>query len=705
MLLTKDIELKYDVTRQTLNNWIKQNLISKPKKDNNGRLVWSRSNETELKSILKLKGHVKIEENIPAELLISNRRYLGSKQKAIDFIDKVVCANTSKIESVADVFAGTGIVADLFRSKGKKVIVNDLLYSNYVSYHTWFGNDEIDYNKIKELINELNLLDGTEGYVTTNFGDKYFSHDNAMKIDSIREKIEEYDNLNTREYYMLLTSLMYAADKVANTVGHYDAYRKELDNNIPLHLKVPKLNKNDNNEIFNIDANQLVKQIYADLVYIDTPYNSRGYESAYHVLENIVEWEKPEVEGVARKAINRQEKGSDYTKSKAHKAFDDLISNINAKYILVSYNNMSNKGNSRSNAKISHDEILLSLEKRGRVKIFEMDFLPFTTGKSNINNHKELLYLCEIGENLKYIECPLNYTGNKHKLLNQIFPSFPKNIKRFYDIFAGGATVAVNHALHNLYGETSYIINDIEYDLIDLYLELSRTNIDTFISEVERLIEQFNLSNSSKYGSIQYMNNESDGYANYNRENYNRLKSFFNSKQYEGELEKNAIFYLLITYGFNNQIRYNTSGNFNLPVGKRDFNAKMKKKLKKFHLTLSKMNFNFFVQDFTEFKDVKRGDFVYADPPYSLATASYNENGAWTNEDDTRLFKYLDYVNKKGAKFALSNIVLHKGRENEALMHWASKYTLHVLDYNYDNSNYQSKAKSSSTVEVLITNY
>jgi adenine-specific DNA-methyltransferase len=185
-------------------------------------------------------------------------------------------------------------------------------------------------------------------------------------------------------------------DKVANTVGHFDAYRKKMDSYKIIHLKVPEINNNEGNLIFNMDANQLVRQIKSDLVYIDTPYNSRGYESAYHVLENVAEWKKPNVEGVARKAVNRSEKSSAYTKSKAPQAFEDLIQHISARYILVSFNNMAKKGNSRSNAKISNEEIIAILQKKGNVKVFSTDFSAFTTGKSHIKDHKELLYLCEV---------------------------------------------------------------------------------------------------------------------------------------------------------------------------------------------------------------------------------------------------------------------------------------------------------------------
>lgn len=329
-------------------------------------------------------------------LNIQNRRYLGSKQKLLPFIDSVVKSHTENVQIVADIFGGTGVVGNLFREQGKQIIINDILTSNYVSYLTWFGNEKIDYSKIKTIIQELNHLKEVSGYVSHHFGNRYFSIENAGKIDAIREKIESYANLNQRERAFLLTSLLYAMDKAANTVGHFDAYRKVMSNTIPLQLRVPINNINQDNQIFNENANELVKRIYADLIYIDTPYNSRGYENAYHVLENIIEWKKPEVEGIAKKAVNRSAKTSDYTKSKAPQAFDSLIKEVNAKYILVSYNNMENKGNARSNAKISKDEIISILEKRGSVQIFETDFNAFTTGKSSIANHKECLYLCTI---------------------------------------------------------------------------------------------------------------------------------------------------------------------------------------------------------------------------------------------------------------------------------------------------------------------
>ena len=245
-------------------------------------------------------------------------------------------------------------------------------------------------------------------------------------------------------------------DSIANTVGHYDAYRlngdleKELILGI---LDIPENSTNKNNRIFKEDANSLVERIYADIVYIDPPYNSRQYSDAYHLLENVANWNKPKVYGVAKKMDRRNIK-SKYCTTSAPKQFEDLINKINAKYILVSYNNMGNRGASRSQAKISDSEIMEILSTKGKVEIYETDYSQFTTGKTKQGNHKERLFLCYVGkkneeyENVEtingFVKCPLNYTGGKYKLLPQIIEKFPKKIGTFIDIFGGGFNVGAN---------------------------------------------------------------------------------------------------------------------------------------------------------------------------------------------------------------------------------------------------------------------
>lgn len=139
------------------------------------------------------------------------------------------------------------------------------------------------------------------------------------------------------------------------------------------------------------------QKIVADLVYIDPPYNSRQYCDAYHLLENVARWEKPEVFGVAKK-MDRTALKSKYCTRSAAEAFDDLIKQLKCKYIVLSYNNMAQKGNDRSNARISDDDIIRILSAKGEVKIFSEEYKAFTTGKSDIEDNQERLFLCICSE-------------------------------------------------------------------------------------------------------------------------------------------------------------------------------------------------------------------------------------------------------------------------------------------------------------------
>nr|WP_300408148.1 DNA adenine methylase [uncultured Ruminococcus sp.] len=329
--------------------------------------------------------------------LINNRRYLGNKYKLLPFITKVVNEECSDIDSVADIFAGTGAVSSAFTEK--LLITNDLMYSNYICNYAWFGAEEYDPQTIIDCVVRYNSLSDLEdNYMTENFSDTYFSRDDCAKIGYIREDIEslyENDRINQRERAILVTSLLYAMDKIANTCGHYDAYRKGVvfEKTLELYVPLAEVHNTADNQCYNTDANELVKDITADLVYIDPPYNSRQYCDAYHLLENVARWEKPEVFGVARK-MDRSTMKSKYCTQSATEAFEQLIGDIKAKYILLSYNNMAEKGNDRSNAKISDQDIMRILEKKGEVKVFSESYKAFTTGKSDIDDNQERLFLC-----------------------------------------------------------------------------------------------------------------------------------------------------------------------------------------------------------------------------------------------------------------------------------------------------------------------
>lgn len=330
-------------------------------------------------------------------LQIQSRRYLGNKYKLLSFIREIIEERCKEYKSFCDIFAGTGVVGGDFNNGDIKIISNESLYSNYISLYAWLSPEKFDRGKIIEYIDILNNIRPTEeNYVSKYFGGTYFTVENAKKIGAIREKIEEFD-LTFKEKSILLTSLLYAIDKVANTCGHYDAFRRTLDTTIPIKLLVPdiKQEKNKHNEIFNEDVNKLIHKIKMDVLYIDPPYNSRHYCDSYHLLENIITWNKPTVFGIAKK-MTRSDLKSQYCLRSAPKAFDDLISNANCKYILVSYNNMAERGNNRSNARIKDEEIIGSLSKRGKVEIFETEYKSFTTGKRKIDGHTERIFFCEV---------------------------------------------------------------------------------------------------------------------------------------------------------------------------------------------------------------------------------------------------------------------------------------------------------------------
>jgi adenine-specific DNA-methyltransferase len=329
--------------------------------------------------------------------LINNRRYLGNKYKLLPFITGVVSEECSGIKTVADIFAGTGAVSSAFTDK--TIITNDLMYSNYICNYAWFAAEYYDSEKIIDYVVRYNARTKFgENYMTRNFADTYFSKKDCAKIGYIREDIERnYKKgiLNKRERAILITSLLYAMDKIAVTCGHYDAYRKgtKFEESLELYVPLAKINNNPHNKCFNEDANDLVKRIKADLVYIDPPYNSRQYCDTYHLLENVARWEKPKVFGVAKK-MDRSSMKSKYCTASATKAFETLINDIKAKYILLSYNNMAEKGNDRSNAKISDEDIIRILSQKGTVKVFEENYKAFTTGKSDIPENVERLFLC-----------------------------------------------------------------------------------------------------------------------------------------------------------------------------------------------------------------------------------------------------------------------------------------------------------------------
>lgn len=331
-----------------------------------------------------------------------NRRYTGSKYKLMEWIRELIKDNCEG-KTFFDVFAGTGVVTEYLINDYEKFIINDFLYSNEVIYKGFLLQENYDMDKLTNIVDIYNKKDRTklkDNYVSINFGDKYFNVNDAKLIGKIREDLENKiskKEINNKEYYILLSSLLFSIDKIANTCGHYDAYRKidNIESKFKYELILPKkLDKKQKIKIYRDDSNKLAKEVKADIAFIDPPYNSRQYSRFYHVLENITKWEKPELYGTALKP--KEENMSEYCKTSAPKIFKDLIDNLNVEYIVVTYNNTYNSKSSSSKNKITLEQIKEILEEKGKTKVFDKPYKFFNAGKTDLKNHKEYVFITKV---------------------------------------------------------------------------------------------------------------------------------------------------------------------------------------------------------------------------------------------------------------------------------------------------------------------
>ena len=282
--------------------------------------------------------------------------------------------------------------------------------------------------------------------------------------------------------------------------------------------------------------------------------------------------------------------------------------------------------------------------------------------------------------NTKYVKSPMNYTGGKYKLLKQILPLFPQKIDRFVDLFCGGCNVSVNVPYAG-----KVIANDYDENVISIYRKFQLMPIDDILSYIDDRVNEYSLTKENSNGYIAF------------RDMYNT------------SVEKNPLdLYVLICYSFNNQIRFNSRGEFNMPFGKNrsSFNTSMRSNLINFHEAIKDIVFTCKSFDDLKLWKMTSGDFVYCDPPYLITCATYNERGRWDELCERKLIELLDNLNDNGVRFALSNALSNKGATNDILSEWCGKYNVYHLSNSYSNCSYHSSDRGSNTTdEVLITNY
>lgn len=473
--------------------------------------------------------------------------------------------------------------------------------------------------------------------------------------------------------------LLESISKVSNVAGVYSAFLKIWDPRavkkmrfLPIEVKNTKFE----NCVFCQDALSLIKKVKGDILYLDPPYTPTQYNSQYHVLETITRNDFPKTHGVgAHRENDRMSKWC--KKGEVEVEFEKIIKEANFKYIIFSY---SDKG-LMSNKFI--EAVLKRYGKKGSYVFKKINFTKYKSTRAvkkeqrdntEKEEHYEYLFFIEKETNPKYIS-PLNYIGGKFSTLDLILNNLPNKYNKCYDLFGGGATVGIN-----LQSKDGIIYNEINQYVVELLKYITDNEPADIYKNINKEIKRYGLEKGKK-------------------EAYKKLRDVYNTSK------KPLLLYLLICFGFEHQIRYNSKLEFNNPCGNSGFNDEMYEKLISYHLISKDKNIIYKCYSFEKFEnEIKKGDLVYLDPPYLGNDGVYQDGKrgfeGWDEHHEKKMYAFMENIDKIGANFMLSNYIEHNRSSNNSLITWAKQNNFKVTE-----DNKITKRNRTNRKEIIITNY